>query len=275
MTEVCAVILAAGFGTRLSPLTSLTPKALVPVGNVPLLDRSLHRLATAGFSSPDRVAVNVHHHADLVAHHVGGRAHLSFEEGEPLGSAGALGHLRGWIDGRSVLVVNADAYAAVPDEDLLALLDGWDGRKVRILGHKADDGHPPFDGLAFAGVSLIPADDAAALKDEYSHLVLTTWRPAQRAGRLEVLPLNGVYIDCGTPADYLAANLHAAGGENLVDATAVVTGPAEASVVGARARCMGAIRRCVLWPDAEVGAGEVLRDAIRVGGDLTVDATRA
>jgi len=275
MNDVCAVVLAAGLGTRLMPLTIVCPKALVPVGNVPLLDRTLARLAAAGFSGKGDVAVNGHHHAGMIAAHVGERAHLSIEDGKPLGSAGALGHLRGWIDGRAVLVVNADAYVSAPPGDLLRLFDGWDGERVRMLGRREDDGHPPFGGLSFAGASLIPAAEAARLKDEYSHLVLTTWRPAQRAGRLDAIELEGRYIDCGTPADYLAANMHAAGGENLIDPTASVSGPVRACVIGARARVAGVVRRTVVWADAEVGVDEVLSDVIRPSTGVTVEATRA
>lgn len=271
--DVCAVVLAAGLGTRLRPLTTILPKALVPVGNVPLLDRALHRLAASGFAGADRVAVNAHHHVDQVFDHVGDRAHLSLERDAPLGSAGALGHLRRWIDGRHVLVLNVDAYVSSPPDDLINLLADWDGRTVRMFGHRWDDGHPPFDGLAFAGASLLPAADVAALKDELSHLVLTTWRPAERAGRLQAISLDGIYVDCGTPADYLAANLHAASGENVIAEDATVNGTVVDSVIGARSVVHGSVRRCVLWPDATVQADEMLVDSVRVGEGLTVKAT--
>lgn len=272
--DVCAVVLAAGLGTRLRPLTTVLPKALVPVGNVPLLDRALHRLAAAGFSGPRHVAVNSHHLPDKIASLVGDRAHVSYEV-QPLGSAGALGHLKEWIDHRAVLVLNADAYVSAPPGDLRDLLDDWDGRTVRMLGRKADDGHPPFGGLSFAGASLIPAADAAELTADYTHLVLTTWRPAERAGRLEAIPLDGTYIDCGSPADYLAANLHAAQGHNLLGDEVMVTGAAYESVIGAGSAVHGVVRRCVLWPSAHVRADEVLIDSIRVGRDMTVEVTGA
>jgi NDP-sugar pyrophosphorylase family protein len=272
--DVCAVVLAAGLGTRLRPLTDVLPKALVPVGNVPLLDRALHRLSAAGFSGPGHVAVNAHHMADKVAGLVGDRAHLSYEP-VPLASAGALGLLKRWIDRRAVLVLNADAYVAAPPGDLRALLDDWDGRTVRMLGRHADDGHPPFGGLSFAGASLIPAGDARVLTAEYTHLVLTTWRPAERSGRLEAIPLTGTYIDCGSPGSYLEANLHAAHGQNLVAPEAVVTGAAHESVIGTGCRVDGVVRRCVLWPAAHVDADEQLVDSIRVGRDMTVEVTRA
>jgi NDP-sugar pyrophosphorylase family protein len=273
--DVCAVVLAAGLGTRLKPLTGLRPKALVPVGNTPLLDRALHRLAAAGLAGAGRVAVNAHHFAEMITEQVGTRAHMSIEDKEPLGSAGAVGNLHGWIDGRAVLVINADAYVDAQPGDLRELLDDWDGRTIRMSGHRADDGHPPFGGLAFAGASLLPAADAAVLKPEYSHLVLTTWRPAERAQRLEAIPLDGTYIDCGTPADYLAANMHATRGQNLIAEDAVVTGAAHSSVIGPGSAMFGVVRRCVLWPGARVDADEVLTDAVRVGRDLTVKVTGA
>lgn len=272
--DVCAVVLAAGLGTRLRPLTTVLPKALVPVGNVPLLDRALHRLSAAGLNGPHNVAVNAHHMAEMVAGVAGDRAHISHEL-QPLGSAGALGLLKRWIDHRAVLVLNADAYVSAPPGDLRDLLDDWDGRTVRMFGRKADDGHPPFGGLAFAGASLIPAADAAVLSAEYSHLVLTTWRPAERAGRLEAIPLDGTYMDCGSPADYLAANMHAAQGRNLVAPDVLVTGTAHESVIGAGSAVHGVVRRCVLWPGAHVDADEVLIDSIRIGRHMTVEVTGA
>ncbi|MEV4414736.1 sugar phosphate nucleotidyltransferase [Catellatospora sp. NPDC049609] len=269
--DLCAVVLAAGLGTRLRPLTMLRPKALVPVGNVPLLDRALARLAAVGLSGPDRVAVNAHWLAAQVADHVAGRAHLSHED-EPLGTAGALGNLHRWIAGRAVLVLNADAYVGVtgPD-DLGALLSGWDGHRVRMHGVKA--GQPdPFHGYNFAGASLLPAADVAKLPDKPRELARTTWRPAEQSGRLDVVPLTGLYLDCGTPADYLAANLHAAGGENLFGTGVVVTGRAAGSVLGDGSRVDGTVRDCVLWPGAHVAAHEHLHRVIRVGPDLTVPA---
>ncbi|GAA2391267.1 hypothetical protein Cme02nite_13750 [Catellatospora methionotrophica] len=268
---VCAVVLAAGLGTRLRPLTMLRPKALVPVGNVTLLDRTLARLAEVGLTGADRVAVNTHWLAGQIDEHVDGRARLSFEP-EPLGTAGALGNLRGWIGGRAVLVLNADAYvAADAPDDLAALLAGWDGDRVRMHGVKA--GLPdPFHGYNFAGASLLPAADVAALADQPRELARTTWRPAEQAGRLDVVPLPGLYLDCGTPADYLAANLHAAGDRNLSGDGVRVTGQAHGSVLGNGSQVDGAVRDCVLWPGAYVAPHEELYRVIRVGRDLTVPA---
>ena len=76
---VCAVVLAAGEGARLRPLTEATPKALCPIGNVALLDRAFARLARHRLSGPALVAVNACYLAAEVAGYVGGRAYVSVE----------------------------------------------------------------------------------------------------------------------------------------------------------------------------------------------------
>ncbi|MEU8214365.1 sugar phosphate nucleotidyltransferase [Micromonospora taraxaci] len=269
--ELCAVVLAAGEGTRLRPLTERVPKALCPVGNVPLLDRALARLAGLGLTGPDRVAVNACYLGDQVVAHVGDRAHLSVEVGDPLGTAGGVANLRDWIDGRPVLVGNADAYladpGAAPGPDVAALLDGWDGHTVRLLGQPAANPTAPgtFDGHCFTGFSLLPWRLVRDLPVVVSDLVRVLWRPAEAADALEVVPYPGTFFDTGTPADYLAANLHAAAGGTLVDPSARVTGRCEESVVGAGAQVDGDVLRSVVWPGATVRAGERLVDVIRFG----------
>ncbi|MET0425032.1 MAG: sugar phosphate nucleotidyltransferase, partial [Actinoplanes sp.] len=114
MTAVCGVVLAAGEGQRLRPLTLTLPKALCPVGNVALLDRALARLGGLGLAGPEVVGVNAAYLGEQVVRHVGDRAHLSVEPDGPLGTSGGIGRLKGWIDGRGVLVGNADGYLADP-----------------------------------------------------------------------------------------------------------------------------------------------------------------
>jgi NDP-sugar pyrophosphorylase family protein len=273
VSGICAVVLAAGEGHRLRPLTERLPKALCPVGNVPLLDLALARMAALGFAGPGQLAVNACYLADQVAAAVGDRAHLSVEPGPaPLGTSGGVGRLRDWIAGRGVLVGNADAYLS--GGDLSPLLAGWDGRSTRLLG--VPGGRPEFGRHRFAGLSLLPWSRVARLTEQPTDLVHTVWRPAEAAGELTVIEYAGSYLDTGTPADYLAANLHAAGdiGSGLVATDAVVTGAVEHSIIGARARVAGTVKRCVVWPDAEVGPDEHLIDAIRYGstGTLAVQA---
>lgn len=248
---MAALVLAAGAGTRLRPLTLLRPKALCPVAEVPLVDHALERVARLVGAGPSAIAVNVHHHADVLAAHVAGRAHVSWETGgEALGTAGAVGALRSWLDGRSVLVVNGDTWATAP---LGPLLDGWDGERVRVavLG---PPGAPLAPGALVVG-SIVPAADAARIPAEPLGLSNALWWPALDAGRLEVVNVDGRAISCDRPGDYLAANLAASGG---------------APVVGEGATVDGTLVRSVVWPGARVHRGEVLVDAIRASDRMTV-----
>jgi NDP-sugar pyrophosphorylase family protein len=241
---LAGVVLAAGAGTRLRPLTLLRPKALCPVGNVPLVDLAIYRVSTA----VDDVAVNVHHGRARMEAHLSGHAHLSFEEDEPLGTAGALGHLRGWLDGRGALVVNADAWCP---GSLHEFVSGWDGVRVRLL-LAGDDALSPTSAIAAA---VMPWSEVARLPDEPAGLYEVSWRAAQAEGRLDVVRHDGPFVDCGTPAQYLQANLTASGGESVVGEGAVVA---------------GALDRCVVWDGAVVWPHETLTRAIRADELTTV-----
>jgi N-acetyl-alpha-D-muramate 1-phosphate uridylyltransferase len=276
VTSLCAVVFAAGEGARLRPLTATLPKPLCPVGNVPLLDRALSRLAHHELSGPEAVAVNACYLADQVANHVGDRAHLSREPGPAaLGTAGALAYLKDWISGRPVLAGNSDAYL-VPRQpgarDLTPLLDGWDGATVRVLAVPAGSRPAEFGDLRFAGFSLLPSEFVSGLPVQKAELVDTIWRPAERAGRLEVIEYDGSYLDTGTPADFLAANLDTIGDGSLIAADAEVTGEVSRSVVGGGATVAGSVTRSVVFPGGRVAADEDLVDAIRLGDDVTLFA---
>ncbi|MFP3902481.1 MAG: NDP-sugar synthase [Acidimicrobiia bacterium] len=260
-TDVCGVVLAAGAGRRLRPLTLVRPKVLCPVDDVPLLDHALARMRAV----TPHVAVNVHHGRDAIEAHLAARAagkagsrragrdagapvHVSVEEREALGTAGALGHLREWIDGRPVIVVNGDTWTPGP---LAAFVDRWDRTSVRVLLAGEDRLAPTSRIVA----CLLPWSAVAPLDPVPSGLYEVVLRERAASGLLEVVRWDGPSYDCGTPARYLAANLAAAGGRSVVGEGAVVAGTVERSVV---------------WAGAEVRAGEWLVDAIRTDADITV-----
>lgn len=245
--DLAAVVLAAGSGTRLRPLTELRPKGLCPVDNVALVDHALSRVAAV----TDAVAVNVSHRRAQLEAHLAGRVHVSVEEPEALETAGALGLLRGWIDGRDVLAVNVDAWHPTRLE---AFAGTWDGDRPRVLCVR-DPARGDFGDLRYTGVALLPGRVVADLPAERLGLYPSVLGPAWERGDLELVAAPGPYFDCGTPAEYLAANLTASGG---------------ASVVGEGAVVEGEVVRSVVWPDTRVGPEERLVDAIRADG-LTVE----
>jgi mannose-1-phosphate guanylyltransferase len=117
-----ALVLAAGLGTRLRPLTDATPKPLLPVLGRPLLAWTLERLAAAGCEA---VAINLHHHGGLLRAHFGGQhagmALTWSEEPVLLGTLGALAPLGDFFAGAgAVLIVNGDSLCRWPLAELLS-----------------------------------------------------------------------------------------------------------------------------------------------------------
>jgi len=136
---VDGMILAAGLGTRLRPLTDRVPKALVEVDGVTQLERTVRRLVEAGC---DRVIVNTHHHARMIERHLdhscprrpesadatgpswdayGAEVLLSREEEEPLDTGGGIRRAsRFFRAGDTILVHNVDVISAVDLAGLVA-----------------------------------------------------------------------------------------------------------------------------------------------------------
>jgi hypothetical protein len=248
--SVAGVALGAGAGVRLRPLTILRPKVLCPVGDRPLIDHAIARFA----GTTDAVAVNVHHGRDLLEHHLAdhhaGRVHISVEEPEALGTAGALAALRDWIDGRPVIAVNADTWTTAT---VGALVDGWDGDRCRVL---VPAGDTFAAGVTIAG-ALLPWSVVRDLAVRPSGLYESVWVDAAAADRLDVVHLapGEPCVDCGSPRAYLEANLAWSSG---------------ASVVGEGAIVHGTVAESVVWPGATVRADEHLERAIRADARVTV-----
>ena len=121
MRDLVGVVLAAGEGRRLRPLTKLRPKALCPINNTPLLDLAVARLRR----HVAEVAVNTHHLAHHVQAHLDGTdIRVSVETPVALGTAGAIGALRDWIGGRDGLDHNGEAGMDHPPERPEQGLDG-------------------------------------------------------------------------------------------------------------------------------------------------------
>jgi NDP-sugar pyrophosphorylase family protein len=116
-----ALVLAAGRGERLRPLTDVVPKALLPVAGMPVAGHTLARLAAAGCEA---AALNLHHLGGAIRARFGdrfaGMPLVYSEEAEPLGTLGALGPLRSFFAGADlVVVVNGDSLCRWPIERLV------------------------------------------------------------------------------------------------------------------------------------------------------------
>jgi len=134
------MILAAGRGERLRPLTDTQPKPLIEVRGKPLIVWHLERLAAAGFRD---IVINVSHLGGLIVEALGDGARWDVsiswsKEAQPLETAGGLAYARALLGDEPFLVVNADVYCEYP----FALLAKAD--LGRSLGHIVMVPNPPF-----------------------------------------------------------------------------------------------------------------------------------
>jgi MurNAc alpha-1-phosphate uridylyltransferase len=208
------MVLAAGLGTRMRPITDTLPKPLVEIAGRTLLDRGLDALAGAGV---EKAVVNVHHLGSMIAAHVAGyrkpRIVISDESDRLLDSAGgivrALPELgpdpfyidRGtpelerlaatWDDGRmDILLMLADPANATGHSGGADFLLGEDGRLARGRNHP--------DGLIYGGAGIVHPRIFAGAEAEPHSLNLYFDR-AIEAGRLFGVAMNGHWITVGTP----------------------------------------------------------------------------
>lgn len=218
-----AMVLAAGLGERMRPLTDKLPKPLVAVAGKPLLDHVLDRLAAQGV---ERVVVNVHYLADLVERHVASRTApqivISDERAKLLDTGGGvvkalpkLGaapffHINSdtiWIDGvRPNLERLAEAFD--PDSmDALLLLAaandsiGYSGRGDFLMATNGRLTKRPESEIApfvYAGAALLRPELFKGAPDGAFSLTKLFDRAAE-AGRLYGLRLEGVWMHVGTP----------------------------------------------------------------------------
>ena len=121
-----AMIFAAGLGTRLRPLTDSMPKALVPVGGIPMLQRVMMKLKAAGIRE---FVVNVHHFAQQIEDFLakngdfGVHVDISREPGQPLETGGGIRKAEPFLKGGRFLVHNVDMLSDLDVGSFLAADD--------------------------------------------------------------------------------------------------------------------------------------------------------
>lgn len=226
------MILAAGLGTRLRPLTDETPKALIRVGGVPMLERVARRLIDAGV---DRLVVNVHHHAHQVVDFIEGRGgfgvdvRISHEYNRPLETGGGLLHAREHFRGdRPFLLHNVDVIcdadlgdmvAAHEDTGALATLavqervasrflrfddDGLQARVDERDGGSVDTARPVHGTVrdrAFAGIHVISPEIFDLLIEDGSFSIIEPYLRLAGAGhRIRPYDITGaLWLEVGDP----------------------------------------------------------------------------
>lgn len=274
------MILAAGLGTRMRPLTDELPKPLVWIGDQPMLSHVAARLADGGVTA---AALNTHHLAEAFSETILRSLPIPvalFHEPAILGTAGGVVNAASALGEGEVVVWNGDILADLDVGDLLARhalasaaatlavapracgegtvgLDAA-GDVVRLRGERFGT---ETTGGDFLGIQVI--DEALRRRlPAVGCLVGDGYLPALRRGeRVAASVVSATWADVGTVGAYLAANerwLARLGRAAFVGAGASIAQGVdlEGSVVGAGAivRGRGALRRCVVWPGATATA---------------------
>ena len=218
-----AMVLAAGLGTRMRPLTNDRPKALVEVGGRALIDHVLDRLAEAGVA---RAVVNVHWFADRLEAHLAARGSgpeiaISDERAELLETGGGLKKARPLLGDAPVFVANIDSVWIDRGDALSDLIRLWDparmdaalllARREGSIGFEgggdfflSDDGALTFRGeaasapYAYMGVHITRPDYADQGPDGPFSLS-PLWRASAAEGRLFGCVLDGDWMHVGDP----------------------------------------------------------------------------
>lgn len=218
-----AMVLAAGYGVRLKPLTDHTPKPLVPVAGRPMIEYALAKLQRYGI---ERLVINVSHHKQQLISYLSARTHLNAkvsEEPEPLETGGGLKKAESLLGSEPVFVINSDIIWSDKGESALErLARHWDGSKMdflllaqskaRAIGHDKGEDHlfiKPANTIGWneretpyiiAGVYIFhPRVLQTAPDGKFSVKVL--WHCALAENRLFCLPHNGRWFQTGTVAD--------------------------------------------------------------------------
>ncbi len=276
------MILCAGFGTRLRPLTDELPKPLVPLGDRPLLVHIVDGLRRAGVTE---VAFNLHHRSNEFSSVINGlpvKSHV-IHEVEIRGTAGGIAGARQWLEPGPALVVNGDILCDAPFGELMRRASdglclavhprprgegsvgvGRDGEVVRLRGQIFGEEHRGGD---YVGASALGARCLRSLPAQ--GCLIGDWALPElaRGGRIDTVDSLSEWVDIGSLETYREANRSwltaalAAGTPGVdgargsfVESSASVSPEVslEDSIVGrnARVKGQGAVTRCVIWPGA-------------------------
>jgi MurNAc alpha-1-phosphate uridylyltransferase len=218
-----AIVLAAGLGKRMLPITATMPKPLVKVAGETLIDFALDRLDEAGI---DTVVVNVHHFADMLEAHVGARRRphivISDERDALLETGGGVKKALPLLGSDPFITFNSDSmWVEGPEPNLKRLVAAWDAARMDILMLVAPlstsvgyEGHGDFHrdssgrlrrrggderaDFVYAGVAIVKPELVAGTPDG-AFSANAFYDRAIAGERLYGLPLVGQWLHVGEP----------------------------------------------------------------------------
>jgi len=304
-----ALVLAAGLGTRLRPLTERTPKPLLPVLGHSILEHTLGRLVAVGC---EETAINLHYLGKQIRSALGpaflGMPLTYSEEQEPLGTLGAFPPLRDFFEPADlILLINGDSLCRWPLDRLLRRHLRGDSaatlllatrpdpasfgggvaidRKGAILGFRRSDPlpRPAARRCVFAGAHVFGPALVAGIRPGYSDIVRDLYMPLLAAGeRIQGVLTPQPWHDLGTPRRYLEAVLDWGRSPRRSKEGILFRGRETRIAEGAKLRASvlesgveigsaARLERTVVLSGARVGRGSYLREVV-VGPEVVLPA---
>lgn len=283
------LVLTAGLGTRLRPLTDLVAKPALPVAGTPLVSRILTSLARQGITD---TVLNLSHLPHTITGIVGDgsrfglRVRYSWEQ-PVLGSAGGPRHALPLLDAPRFLIVNGDTLTDVPVQAVIeaharsgaavtmALVphpapDRYggvhvsdDGVITRFSGRSAESRGPLWH---FIGVQVVEASVFADLPDnEPAESVMGIYHDLLQRGEVRAFCSDATFRDIGRPQEYLETTFAVARDEGAAD-DVVIEADAE---VDPDAK----LDRVIVWPGSRIPASARLTNCVVAGVDVPPDTT--
>ena len=287
------MILAAGFGTRLKPLTNDLPKPMFPVLNRPILEHTLHFLSSQGINE---IAINLHHQPERIIDYFGSgkkfmvKLHFSTEE-NILGTAGGIKKLEFFFKDETFLVINSDVLVNVNLNDVLkfhqekkskltlvvrqdynvekhdSIQQVEEGRIVNFLGRSIKNS-APTNKVMFTGIQIIEPDIFSRIPENKFCGTTKDVFPGMIQDGLPVYGFlhKGYWIDMGTRKTYIQAQKDAMDGKMAIKISSSKNpeGPLVVPPVH-----IG--KNCEISQEAQVGPYAVVGDGCRIRPGAVVE----
>ena len=287
-----AMILAAGMGERLRPLTTIYPKVLVPVVNRPVVDRIIQFLT---INSVETIIINTYHHAQMIRDYLLGNTPFGIRvetriEKEILGTGGGIKNTEDFWSADPFIVINGDILTDIDLTDAyelhmkknhlvtMVLHDVPQYNKVRVDKEmnilSIGQGTNVTGTLAFTGIHIINPGILRYIPDKKRYNILDTYKKLIDLKK----PIKGYFatdhkwIDIGTIPDYLRANFYYLPHGNIaidqdcsIDSNATLK---DWAVIGKRSSLekSALVQRSVLWNDVTVKEGVQVVDSVIASG---------
>ncbi|MEE8348864.1 MAG: NDP-sugar synthase [Acidobacteriota bacterium] len=285
------MILAAGLGTRLYPLTAFRAKPAIPFLNRPLLQYSRDLLIEAHLTD---IVINSHHLPSSVREALESEARLDghrvtfSHEDTILGSAGAIGKVREFLKDDTFVVCNGKVYCEQDLEPVIRFHRDHNNLVTLVLvRHSAEDAYAsvmvddqtnitgfrpecPGNSFVFTGIHVldpqifdfIPEGPSKTVDDIYPRLI-------QEGCRVQAFISEAYWCECSTSRNYLSNSLevlHRKNLDNLIDSETQSScdGVISAPSVHLAPSCV--LKNTILWDDVTVGEGTTLSDVIITAG---------